>query len=43
VEGFGLLAVGALAFCAGTGPLDSEIGPWVTVGVAWFSGGCYAT
>jgi len=40
--GFGLLAVGTLAFCAGAGLLDSEIGPWMAIGVAWIGGVFYA-
>jgi membrane protein implicated in regulation of membrane protease activity len=40
--GFGLLAVGTLAFCAGAGLLDAEIGPWVAIGVAWIGAVFYA-
>jgi hypothetical protein len=40
--GFGLLAAGTLAFCAGAGLLDSQIGPLTAIGVAWIGGVFYA-
>lgn len=40
--GYWLVAVGTLAFCAGAGLLDAEIGPWVAVGVAWIGAVFYA-